>query len=275
MPYRPAPIAVVAAVSAVVILLALMLGGTTGRTITVTALVLGGAAIVAALAIVRRDRLRHQEALREQAVTHAVVEERMAITRDLHDIVSNGLGLITVRAGVAAAVHGPDLGELRAALLDVERISRATTLELRRMLVPLRGGDVPLSPAPGLPDIETLVQTARRGGLQVDLEVQSGRQHTQGVQLTAYRVVQEALANVARHAGPTRVEVCLRDVGDALLVEVRDHGPVAEWPAREGQGFGLLGLRERVTALGGELQAGADDAGFVVRAVLPDQEGEG
>ncbi|GAB3623622.1 hypothetical protein GCM10027418_17050 [Mariniluteicoccus endophyticus] len=228
---------------------------------------------------VTRSRLvAHEEALIAWSSERAVTHERLRIARDLHDLASHGLGLITVRAASTRSLQGPDAdAERAAALADIEQAARGATTELRRLLAVLRDGDgdpAPLRPQAGLADIEAAVTRTRDAGVDVTLdlapELVAAADVSGGVQSAAYAVVAEALANVARHAGPTRARVRVARVSDGLAVEV-DDGPVAGWRPEPGAGLGLTGLRERVAAVGGTLTAGPTDAGFGVRAHLPEE----
>ena len=202
----------------------------------------------------------------------AVAAERLTIARDLHDLVSHGLGLITVRAAVARSVDATSPDRLMAALGDIEQASRATTLELRRMLQVLRSSQSPpLSPAPGAPNWQESITAAERAGLTVEAAGTSVAVNSNGVALAVHRILQEGLANVTRHAGPTKVRIDLTRNGDTLCLTMADEGPVPGWRARPGAGHGLLGLQERVAALGGELSHSSSPAGFRLVAELPAQ----
>lgn len=238
---------------------------------TVLALAAGAGAVVWALRQSGRDRRRFEVALQQQAAEQAVAAERLAIARDLHDIVSHGLGLITLRASVATRLTDRDPATGPTALRDIERVSRATMTELRRMLHVLRGtGDAPREPTPGLEAIPELLGRARAAGLDVRWSGEGVWSNSNGVALTAYRVVQEGLSNVARHAGQTTVDVRLNHTGDTLKVRVSDAGRAAHWTPRPGANHGLLGLRERLGALGGTLEAGPCGPGWLLAASLPD-----
>ncbi len=216
----------------------------------------------------RVERAEHRRRTTEWAVTR----ERLAIARDLHDIVSHALGAVTVRAAVGRRLGAADPAEALAALRDIEDAARAGTNELRRMLAVLRTDPAvpPLAPVPDLARLPDLVAAAERNGLTVRLACDSDMtQLDDGVQLAAYRVVQEGLTNTARYAGPTGVDVALRRVGPALRVRVADDGPRQGWQPRTGAGHGLLGLTERVSALGGSVRARAAPPGFVLEAELP------
>lgn len=219
-------------------------------------------ALVAALLwLRRRDRLAYEAALTEQAARTAVAEDRLAIARDLHDLVSGSLGAITVRAAVAQRLE-TDVAGLRTALAEVETTSRAATADLRSMLAVLRGqGPAPtsgLGTSPLADAVEQAVAGARDLGLSVSTQVHPGAASGPAQDL-ALAVVREGLANVARHAGPTAVVVTVRDDGDALAVEVRDEGRAPGWRPQPGTGTGLPGLAERAATLGAELSAGSSD----------------
>lgn len=320
----------------------------------------------------RRQRREYEERLTAWAGEQAVQAERLRIARDLHDLVSHGLGLITIRAAVArragantaaaqdaastatAAALNPALtntaigqaaaspnvtagphtaltnttaghhtastditagqytastdhaagqdaaspnftagqdaaspnttagrhtaptdlaSALNAALTDIEQVSRGTTTELRRMLNVLRSADgepAPLRPAETLDDLPAIVEEARTAGLQVALDLPGLDEVSPGAQLTICAVVREALNNTLRHCGPTQAHLAVRREDGVVLTSYRDGGPVTNWTAHQGVGHGLTGLHERVTALGGKLDAGPDQDGFHVIAQLPD-----
>lgn len=221
----------------------------------------------------RRQRRRYEEELAAWAGERARQTERLRIASDLHDLVSHGLGLITVRAAVARTINGPDGDPERAhTLTDIERVSRETTTELRRMLTVLRDPDTaPLQPADTLANLPTIVHDANTTGLNATLGVEDPGEVSPGVQLTICAVVREALHNTIRHAGPTQARVSVRRDGEIVLVEVQDAGRREPWQAQPGAGHGLDGLRERVAALYGTLHAEPDaDGGFHVTARIPD-----
>ncbi|QDW61316.1 sensor histidine kinase [Oerskovia sp. KBS0722] len=220
----------------------------------------------------RRERRAYEDDLTAWAAERAAQAERLRIARDLHDLASHGLGLITVRAAAARTVSGPDGEAERArALADIERAGRDATTELRRMLTVLRspGDDAPLRPAETLDDLPHIVESARSAGLDVTFDVED-LTVSAGVGLGVCAVVREALANVLRHAGPTRAQVVLGRDAAGLRLVVEDEGPVAGWVPHPGAGVGLAGLRERVATLGGSLASGPCGRGFRVEAVLPD-----
>jgi signal transduction histidine kinase len=216
----------------------------------------------------RRARQAHEdEALRW------VAEERLRIARDVHDIVSHSIATINVQAGVALHVIDERPEQARAALTAIKAASRDALRDLRGILGLLRDADAaePRAPTAGLAELPELVDRIRRTGVDVSLRrEEDGGPLPAAVDLAAYRVVQEALTNVVRHAPGAVARIRVRRAGGELLVEVEDDGgaPVAE--GRPGAGHGLLGMRERVRAVGGTLDAGPRaERGFAVRARLP------
>jgi signal transduction histidine kinase len=233
--------------------------------------------IVAALAIGDARRQRGQavaerdEAQRDQAL----MEERARIARELHDIVAHHVSMIAVQAETARLTT-PDMPEEGKRRLEaIGNTARDSLNELRNLLGLLRedaGAAAERAPQPGLADLETLVVDAREAGTSVRL-TRAGRAVplSPGADLTAYRILQEALTNARRHAPDADVELELRYEDSTLHLEVRDNGPGAE---AEANGHGLAGMRERAEMVGGTLEAGpAPEGGFAVRAELPTGEG--
>lgn len=228
--------------------------------------------------LLSRERREHAVALRAQEVAEAVTAERLRIARELHDMVAHSIGIIAIQAGVGSRVIQTQPAEAREALRAIEATSRETLSGLRRTLVSLRQADrggttpeqSPLAPSPGLADVERLAVATADAGVRVDLRC-SGEQRPvpADIDLSAYRIVQEALTNVVRHAGTGHCRVAI-DYGDEeLSVEVVDDGRGA---TRNGSahGFGIIGMRERVGLLGGRLSAGPrPEGGFRVAARLP------
>lgn len=217
------------------------------------------------------DEIRAQQAqLAEQAVTL----ERMRIARELHDVVAHHVSAMGVQAGAARRVLDRDPAAARDALQHVERSAREAIGELRSLVLTLRSDDDGTGAAPDLSGIDALVEAARDAGQRVGLARIGERPAlSPAVELTAYRVVQEALTNARKHAGAAAtIDVRLRFAPDALEVEVGDDGHGSPHAARSGlgSGMGLIGMRERVTAIGGALEAGPKSrGGFLVRASLP------
>ena len=198
----------------------------------------------------------------------AVDQERARLARELHDVIAHNLSVVVVQAaGARAAGLGDD-----ETLGRIERTGRESLVEMRRLLGVLRQSpdtEPALGPQPGVADLAGLVDRVRRSGLHVDFEVTgdlSGLPVT--VELCVYRIVQESLTNVLKHARGATARVCVEGIADRVVVEVTDDGPGASEP---GGGHGLVGMGERVEVFGGELTVGPSAAGdgFVVRAVLP------
>src|SRR6201994_1767395 len=201
-------------------------------------------------------------------------EERLRMARDLHDVIGHNISLISVQAAVGLDLMDSDPDQARAALSAIKTVSREALDELRSMLAALRqtGEQAPTAPTPGLARLPELAQLTRAGGLPVRIEG-SGPSRTlpAAVDLAAYRIVQESLTNVARHAGPGAATVRLGYRGDGVSVEVSDNGrgvPGGRLPV--GTGSGIAGMTERAAALSGRLTAGPrPGGGFVVSAWLP------
>jgi signal transduction histidine kinase len=229
-----------------------------------------------------RARLREAEEraeLERQRAGRILAEERLRIAQELHDVVAHSMSVIAVQAGVGSHVLDAQPEQARAALDAISATSRSTLTELRRLLGVLRNdeGSREHAPAPGLGDVPKLVEDIRAVGLPVELTMTGDCEvHHPGVELSAYRVVQEALTNVLKHAGPVaRVAVRVERRPGGLAIEVSDDGRGASAaPANGHRGHGLLGMRERVELWGGELVAGpARGGGYAVRATLPYGEG--
>jgi signal transduction histidine kinase len=223
----------------------------------------------------RRLHLETLEArvdLAEQETLRRVAEERLRIAREVHDVVGHGLATITLRAGVADRVAERDPAEVRAALQAIRQISRESLSELSTLLGVLRAeGEADRAPAPDLDALPRLIDGLREAGMDVELEIDAngGAQVPEVVAAAGYRIVQEALTNVARHAGPrARAHVRLTRCDGVVEVEVSDDGRGAATAVHPGGG--LTGMRERAAAVGGRLEAGsAPGGGFRVWASLP------
>ncbi|MEU0627485.1 histidine kinase [Streptomyces sp. NPDC005989] len=222
-----------------------------------------------------RERAERAERTRDEEARRRVAEERLRIARDLHDVVAHHIALVNVQAGVAAHVMDKRPDQAKEALAHVREASRSALDELRATVGLLRqSGDpeAPTEPAPGLAVLDELVETVRRAGLPVEVACTDRRPPLPAaVDLAAYRVIQEALTNVRKHAGPgARAEVSVVRVGNTAEVTVIDNGSGGGGGHGDGGGHGLLGMRERVTALGGTLTAGPRyGGGFRVHAILP------
>ncbi len=228
-----------------------------------------------------RERREHTVALRSQEVAEAVTAERLRIARELHDMVAHSIGIIAIQAGVGSRVIDTQPAEAREALRAIEATSRETLSGLRRTLVALRqadpddgSGQAPLGqalgPAPGLADIERLVAATLDAGVRVEVRwVGERRQLPPDIDLSAYRIVQEAVTNVVRHAGIGHCRVTVDHGVEELAVEVVDDGRGMPGGAA-GAGFGIVGMRERVGLLHGRFSAGPlPEGGFRVAARLP------
>ncbi|WP_369168779.1 sensor histidine kinase [Streptomyces sp. R28] len=227
-------------------------------------------AVVAAI----RERAERAERTREEEARRRVAEERLRIARDLHDVVAHHIALVNVQAGVAAHVMDKRPDQAKEALAHVREASRSALNELRATVGLLRqSGDpeAPTEPAPGLARLDELAGTFRSAGLQVEVaRTDQGTTLPAAVDLAAYRVIQEALTNVQKHAGSeAKAEVSVVRVGPNIEITVLDDGAGKD-DTTEGGGHGLLGMRERVTALRGTLTTGPRyGGGFRVHAILP------
>jgi signal transduction histidine kinase len=230
----------------------------------------------------------------------AVAEERARIARELHDVVAHSVSVMVVQAGAARRTLATSPGQATTALGQIESTGRQALVEMRRLLGLLRDGggadDAALAPQPGLAHLESLAEAAREAGLPVEVEVEGEpRPLPAGVDLSAYRIVQEALTNSLKHAGPARARVRVCYGREALEVQVSDDGTGLAVPARGGAGLavvrlrpggllevtnpvapaagggnGLIGMRERVAMFGGSLEAGPrPGGGYRVAARLP------
>lgn len=237
------------------------------------AAVAGGAVIVWMQLRIRAERSLHEDAVAIWAAERATQAERLRIAAELHDLVSHGLGLITVRAAAARSVEGPGgEAERSDALSDIEHAGRETTAELRRMLNVLRDpGAAPLRPAETLADLPATIQAAEDVGLVATMNMEGLGEVSPGVQLTICAVVREALNNSRRHAGPTRVEVEVRREGGVVAVVVKDGGPQVDWRPQPGAGHGLENLGERLALLGGTLHTSNTGPGFTLTARIAEQ----
>jgi len=235
------------------------------------------------LGIVVRVRRSGERQLEEQERRHsserALLEERQRIARELHDVVAHHMSVIAIQAEAAPYKSADPPPELVESFGDIRASALAGLAELRRVLGVLRTGGQDTSPQPGLADLDALLDSARSGGVSVTV-TRGGSPVTlpEGVDLSAYRIVQEALSNAMRHAPGSHVQVHMAYRPDGLALEVRnDVGPQAVPVlvaggdrAAGGGGHGLVGMRERATMLGGSLDAGpTGDGGFRVAAVLP------
>jgi signal transduction histidine kinase len=224
----------------------------------------------------RAERIERERLERERL---AVLEERDRLAREIHDVIAHSVSVIAVQAGAARSIAEQRPDRAREALASIEHVSRETMVELRRALGAMRARDetAALAPAPGLDGLDALARTVRDAGVDVRV-VREGDpvDVPASVDLSAYRVVQEALTNTVKHAAPTAAEVLVRTEPGSLEIRVTDDGPRGTPRPRDdgdaavpGRGHGLVGMRERVAMFGGTFEAGSDGAGFSVRARFP------
>jgi signal transduction histidine kinase len=212
--------------------------------------------------------LEEQRELQAQA---AVAVERARIARELHDVIAHNVSMMVVQASAAGRVLEGDQQDVRRALETVETTGRATVDEMRRLIGVVRSADgLALAPQPTLSDLERLVSDVRDAGVDVDLHVEgTAVRLPPGIDLSAYRIVQEALTNTLKHARDASASVVVRYRGRDVELEVVDDGGSGSTNGT-GTGHGLIGMRERVALWGGELEAGPrEGGGFAVKARLP------
>ena len=224
-------------------------------------------------AVVESERRVAQLALEQQEQFQAAAIERERLARELHDVVAHSVSVMTVQSTAARRVIAEDPRRAATALEAIERTGREAMAEMRRMvsvLRPGRGGE-PLSPQPGIDDLAALVEQMEAAGLQVQMHIEGEpRRVPAAVGLSAYRIVQEALTNTLKHAGPVKADVLLRYAPGTIEIECSDGGAGGPDPAGENGGHGLAGMRERATLLGGAVAAGPrPEGGFRVKARLP------
>jgi len=214
-------------------------------------------------------RIRREQ---EERTRRAIAEERATIARELHDVVAHAISVTVLQARGARRKLGRDEAEVRRALDAIEHTNTQALGDMRRLLALLRDteGDAATAPQPSLARLDDLVADVGGSGLPVTVEATGdGRDVPPGVDLSAYRIIQEALTNVLKHAGPATATVRIEYGADDLRLAVTDTGGGADAPAG-GSGHGLVGIRERVAVVGGEVEAGpAPGGGFEVRARLP------
>ncbi|HWC12276.1 MAG TPA: histidine kinase [Acidimicrobiales bacterium] len=224
------------------------------------------------------ERARYLEETREEEARRRVAEERLRIARDLHDMIAHSIATINLQSGVAAHVLERRPDQAGEALEAIRRTSGAALQELRATLDLLRSpgepGDAgaPRTPTPALARVEDLAATAAEAGLPVHVERDGTPTELPAtVDVAGYRIVQESITNVMRHAGATQARVVIRRTDDAVDIEVTDDGRgAAAGPAGNGEGHGIAGMRERAALVGGTLEAGPKPGGgYRVRAHLP------
>jgi signal transduction histidine kinase len=218
-----------------------------------------------------RDRAAALEAERDHLAREAVTEERSRIARELHDVVAHSVSVMTVQAGGVRRLLRDDQQREREALAAIEETGRRALAEMRRMVGVMRtdANEADRAPQPGLGSLERLVGEVREAGLPVTFQVEGERVELPvGVDLSAYRIVQEGLTNTLKHAGPAHAWVTVRYVPEGIDIVVEDDG--AGPRANGGSGHGLIGMSERVAVYGGRLETGVrPGGGFRLHAVLP------
>jgi signal transduction histidine kinase len=225
--------------------------------------------------VARVSRARGAEAARsrEEEARRRASEERLRIARELHDVLAHNISLINVQAGVALHIMNEQPEQARTALTAIRQASKDALGELRSVLEVLRrsGEEQPRTPEPGLDELDDIVSRAGAAGLEVKVEVDgTPRPLPTEVDLAAFRIVQEAVTNVARHAGQATASVCVAYGEHDLTVQVDDNGRVGLPTTNSSSGSGIAGMRERTAALGGRLEAGPrPGGGFRVWAQLP------
>lgn len=222
-----------------------------------------------------RERAQRLAADRDRDALQAATTERQRIARELHDVVTHNVTVMVISAGAARMMADADADRLRAELASVEQVGRQTLTELRHLLGVLRANDTEVDlrePQPGLARLDALVARIREAGLPVELVIEGEpRPLPQGIDVSAFRIVQEALSNTLRHAGPcsARIEVCFGDTDLRLAILDDGRGPVPVDAHHHG-GHGIIGMRERAATVGGHLHTGpGPGGGFTVRATVP------
>jgi signal transduction histidine kinase len=218
-----------------------------------------------------QERVTRLEAERDATSRQAVIDERRRIARELHDVIAHSVSVMTVQAGAVRRLLHPDQDRERDALRSVERTGRDALAEMRRLVGLLRQEDEAPSyaPQPGLDALDALIKTVRDAGVPVELAAEGDpRELPPGIDLTAYRVVQEALTNALRHAAHATARVHLRWAADELRIQVSNDGRGGGGPDIDGHG--QAGMQERVALYGGHLESGpVAGGGYMVRAYLP------
>jgi signal transduction histidine kinase len=217
------------------------------------------------------ERAEHLEAEQAAAAERAAQEERRRIARELHDIIAHSVSMMTMQAGAVRRLLQPEQERETAALIRIEEAGRDAMAEMRRLVGLLKQDGEPsaLAPQPGLNSLDTLVAKVSDAGLPVQTRVMGEpRTLTAGVDLTAYRIVQEALTNALKYAGPAHACVQLTWQPSELLIEITNDGEYRE--QRRAAGYGQAGMRERLALYGGHLESGpGPNGGYVIRAHLP------
>ena len=234
-----------------------------------------GVAVVTVIAWLIGHSIRQARARTDLLRAQTVMAERLRIARELHDIVAHSIGIIAIQAGAGRRVFDARPAEARDALAAIEATSRETLSGLRRMVTGLRlaepgpgPGQAPLGPAPGLAGIERLAAMTLEAGVKVEVDWRGSREPLPAdIDLSAFRIIQEAVTNVVRHAGTGQCRVLIDQQDGYLSIEVTDSG---RGGSVAGTGYGITGMRERAALLGGDFSAGPrPGGGFRVAARLP------
>ncbi|MFE9103508.1 sensor histidine kinase [Actinomadura geliboluensis] len=219
-----------------------------------------------------RRRRWNAACLAEQRAQRILADERLRIARELHDVVTHGMGMIAVKAGVANHIAETRPEEARRALQVIETTSRDALAEMRRLLDMLRHDAAPGTDLtqPGIDGLQDLARHVQAAGVEVELAVSGEHALPEALQLTVYRIVQEALTNVVKHAAPTRCRATVDVTARQVSIQVADDGTGRPPPKSAPGGHGLVGMRERVAMYGGSFSAGPRaEGGFAVAATLP------
>jgi signal transduction histidine kinase len=239
------------------------------------------AAIIAASWVIGAMQRRYAAHSAEQQARAAVTDERLRLARELHDIISNAMALITAKAAVTNYLIDSRPDDARAALEMIEETGRDALTEMRRLLGILRGGGSPqpsaagqaearYTPVPGLAGVHALAIQATAAGVPTTVDIRGDKDLPEAMALSVYRIVQEAVTNAIKHAAPARCAVQVDLTGDHVIVDITDDGHSRLTPADLARGHGLIGMRERVSLFNGEFTAGSrPEGGFRVTARLP------
>ena len=256
-------------VAAVTVLGAIVVDAQTSAGAILAAIPLLSGAIVRAR---RSGRTELAQQARRLEGERALLQERQRIARELHDIVAHHMSVIAIQAEAGPRKVANPPPELAESFADIRASALSGLDELRRLLGVMRSSSVDTAPQPGLAELEGLLDSARSGGVRVTSSVSgTARPLPQGIDLSAYRILQEALSNAMRHAPGSAVRVELAYAPSALVIKVRNDPCAAQDGDSEAAGHGLIGMRERAVMLGGHLEAGpTEEGGFLLTAVLPD-----
>ena len=221
-----------------------------------------------------QERTKQLEKERDENARRAVMDERVRIARELHDVVAHHVSVMGIQAGAARRILKRQPEKANDVLSQIEASSRQAVAELQRLLGFLREQNQvdDISPQPSLKQLDILFNQMRLTGLSISFKIEGEEMPLRpGVDFSAYRIVQEALTNTLKHAGPVSADVTIRYMSDAVDLEIKDNGntPLSE-SSQENKGRGLIGMRERVSLHGGEFQAGRlPEGGFIIKAKLP------